>query len=131
MHVSVLVDLHAVLEPRDARPRAALGHADELDLVAQLVVKVKVRGLADARALRVAVVPLAVLGAELLRRRHHDLRVRLVPAQRLRAHLHLGAETSPLAADAVNLRGYRECLQGFIKRFFPVVWAGGPYYQAR
>ena len=47
MHVSVLVDLHAVLEPRDARPRAALGHADELDLVAQLVVEVKVRGLGE------------------------------------------------------------------------------------
>ena len=104
MHVSVLVDLHAILEPGDARPRAALGHADELDLVAQLVVEVEVRGLADARALRVPVVPLAVLRAELSRVRHHHLRVRLVPAERLRAHLHLGAETRPLAADAVELR---------------------------
>ena len=111
MHVSVLVDLHAILEPRDGGPGAALGHADELDLVSQLVVEVEVRGLADARALRVTVVALAVLRAELLRGRHHHLRVRLVPAQRLRAHLHLGAETRALAADSVELCGWskREC----------------------
>ena len=102
MHVSVLVDLHAILEPGDARPRASLGHADELDLVAQLVVEVEVRGLADARALRVPVVPLAVLRAEPLRRRHHHLRVRLVPPQRLRAHLHLGPEARPLPLELRN-----------------------------
>ena len=51
--VMVAVDFRAVLEPRDLRPRLASGHADEDDLVAQLVLVVKVGGFRDSGALEI------------------------------------------------------------------------------
>ena len=53
MDVMVAVDFRAVLEPRDLRPRLASGHADEDDLVAQLVLVVKVGGFRDSGALEI------------------------------------------------------------------------------
>ncbi len=52
MHVMMAVDLLPVLEPHDLGSGLSPGHADEHDLVAQLVVVVKVRSLGDAGALK-------------------------------------------------------------------------------
>ena len=62
--VGIVVYLRPVLEPYDLWPGLPLGHADEDDLVSELVLVVEVGGLCDARPLGVAVVPLPVLGAE-------------------------------------------------------------------
>jgi len=53
VHVEVLVDLRPVLVPRDVGSGVSLGHAEEGDLVAQNILKIKVRGLQDFGALRV------------------------------------------------------------------------------
>ncbi len=50
--VRVVVYLHPVLEPYDLWPRLSLGHADEDDLVAQLVLVVEVRRLRNSGALK-------------------------------------------------------------------------------
>lgn len=47
----VVVELDPVLEPRDFRPREALGHAEEGDLASQHVVQLEVGRLDDPRAL--------------------------------------------------------------------------------
>jgi len=51
VEVEVAEDLHAVLEPPDDGPGLALGHAQEDDLVAELVLVVEVGRLDDASAL--------------------------------------------------------------------------------
>ena len=51
VQISVVVELHPILEPDDVRPRLSGGHADEDDLVAQHVLVVKVGGLGYSRTL--------------------------------------------------------------------------------
>lgn len=52
MKVVMVIQLPAVLEPDDFRPRFPRGHANEHDFVAQDVLVVEVRRLCDAGSLQ-------------------------------------------------------------------------------